>query len=68
MWEEILSLALGNGLWAALFVGLMCYFLRDSSKREKKYQDTIQCLSKTLETVEEIKTDIKDIKDDLKRK
>ena len=68
MWEEILSLALGNGLWAALFVGLMVYFLRDSSKREKKYQDTIEYLASTLESVEEIKADIKDIKEEVRKK
>jgi len=38
MWEEIFTQALGNGLLAALFVALLIYVLRDTAKREKKYQ------------------------------
>ncbi|MBQ3047950.1 MAG: bacteriocin, partial [Clostridia bacterium] len=39
MWKEILELALTNGIWSALFVGLLIFQLKDSAKREKKYQD-----------------------------
>lgn len=38
MWEEILSLAVNNGLLPALFVALLIYVLRDTSRREKQYQ------------------------------
>ena len=38
MWEDIFAQALGNGLLAALFVALLIYVLRDTAKREKKYQ------------------------------
>jgi len=38
MWEEIVSLAINNGLLPALFVALLVYVLRDTSKREKQYQ------------------------------
>jgi len=62
MWDNILSLAINNGLWAALFVGLMIYILRDSDKREKKYQQTIEELAGALQIVREIKEDIKEMK------
>lgn len=51
MWEEILNLALNNGLWAVLFLGLLIYQLRDSRTREQKYQETIYELNKTLNKV-----------------
>ena len=44
MWEEIFNLALSNGLWAVLFLGLLAYVLRDSRRRERKYQATVDAL------------------------
>jgi len=67
MWENILNLALSHGLWAALFVGLMVYVLKDSAKREKKYQETIKGLVSRLQVVEDIKKDVEDIKARVKR-
>jgi len=65
----IYELALNNGLWAALFVGLMIYILRDTAKREKKYQEMheenqiiIKDLSQSLSVVKKIKEDITEIK------
>ena len=63
MWEQILNLAIKNGLFAVLFLGLLIYVLRDSNKREKKYQQTIESLSKHLDVVEDMKEDIKQIKE-----
>ena len=65
MWDNILSMAINNGLWAGLFVGLMVYILRDSDKREKKYQEIIGNLTSRLVVVEEIKQDAKEIKKDV---
>lgn len=62
MWQQILELALTNGIWSALFVGLLIYQLKDSAKREKKYQDTIQKLSTHLDVVNDIKEEIKEIR------
>lgn len=55
MWDEILRLAIGNGLWAVLFCCLLVYQLRDSRGREGKYQKTIASLCDRLGTVEDIK-------------
>jgi hypothetical protein len=62
MWEEIFNMALSNGLWAALFVGLLVFQLKDSAKREKKYQETIAKLNQHLDSVEDIKDEIKEIR------
>ena len=63
MWEQIFTQALGNGLLAALFVALLIYVLRDTSKREKKYQQMeeesrmiIARLTEGLKVVSELKT------------
>ena len=73
MWESVFNAALNNGLWAALFVALMIYVLRDTAKREKKYQDLheenqdiIMQLVENLRVVNDIKKDISDIKGDLR--
>ena len=62
MWDEIVNLAIKNGLWAVLFLGLFIFVIKDSSKREKKYQQTIKDLTSHLGVVKEIKEDIDDIK------
>ena len=62
MWQEILNLAISNGLFAVLFMGLLIYQLKDSRTREEKYQSTIESLGKALLVIEEIKDDVSIIK------
>ena len=62
MWQKIMELALTNGIWSALFVGLLVYELKDSSKREKKYQETIQKLNTHLEIVNDIKEEVNELR------
>lgn len=57
MWEEIIKLAVGNGLWAVLFCALLFYELKDSRKREAKYVETISSLGKKLDVVNSVKED-----------
>jgi preprotein translocase subunit YajC len=57
-----MSLAISNGIFAVLFVLLLFYQLKDSAKREKKYQDTISALSRHLEVVKDIGQDVYEIK------
>ena len=68
MWEKIFNLALSNGLWAVLFLALLVHQLRDSRLRERKYQNTIDALGKSLETINDVKSDVEDIKMALIRK
>ena len=62
MWQEIVNLAISNGLFAVLFMGLLVYQLRDSRLRENKYQSTIESLGKALQVIEEVKEDVSIIK------
>ena len=66
MIEKILSLAIETGLIAALFTGLLIYVLKDTARREKKYQDTIDELHESLKVVYEIRKDVADIKKGIK--
>lgn len=62
MWEQIVNLAISNGLFAVLFLGLLIYQLKDSRSREQKYQATIEKLGNSLEIVKQVKEDVEDIK------
>ena len=62
MWEQIINLAISNGLFAVLFSGLLVYQLKDSRTREQKYQSTIEKLGDSLEIVKQVKEDVEDIK------
>lgn len=62
MWNEIFNLAIKNGLWAALFTGLLIFVMKDSAKREQKYQQTIKDLTEHLGVVKAIKDDVDEIK------
>lgn len=62
MWNDIFNLAISNGIFACLFVALLVFTLKDSRKRETKYQEVIDVLSTKLNTVDEIKQDVSDIK------
>ena len=67
MWEKIFNLAVSNGIWAVLFVILLFYQLKDSKEREKKYQETIESLGKSLEIINEVKEDVEIIKDEINK-
>ncbi len=68
MWEDIFNLAINNGLWAVLFLILLVYVLKDSRAREKKYQDTIDKLGKSVACIENIKEDVEEIKEIIDKK
>lgn len=65
MWEKIINLAINNGLFAVLFLGLLIYLLKDSRSREQKYQSTIEKLGDALEMVKDVKEDVNEIKERL---
>lgn len=68
MWEQIVNLAISNGLFAVLFLGLLVYQLKDSRTREQKYQMTIEKLGNSLEIIKQVKEDVEDIKDKINQK
>ena len=62
IWEEILGLAVSNGIFAVLFVLLLFYQLKDSRNREQKYQNTIEKLNIHLDEALNMKEDISEVK------
>ena len=66
IWNDIISIIVSNGVFAVLFVWLFCCQLKDSSRRETKYQQTIEQLTSHLQILDDVKQDISDIKDFLK--
>lgn len=65
MWEQIVNLAISNGLFAVMFLALFVYQLRDSKTRESKYQETIAKLGDSLQIVKDVKQDVEMIKEQL---
>lgn len=65
MWQEIVSVIVSNGIFAVLFVLLFCYQLKDSKRREEKYQKTIEDLTEHIGVIDKIKSDVEELKDAL---
>lgn len=75
MENEIIKLVATNGAFAGLFVWLLFYTQKQNEIRETKYQDTIDKnqsiimeLTKKFDIVEDVKTDVEDIKNKLERR
>ena len=62
-WNEILSVVVSNGIFATLFVFLFFYQLKDSAKREKAYQETIENLTEHLQIIEDVREEVTELKD-----
>jgi len=61
MWEDILMLAIGNGLWAVLSCVLLGYLVKDSKKREAKFTKIVEDLADRLKVVGQIQDDVKQL-------
>lgn len=59
MENEIIKLAMSQGLWAVLFVSLLFYVLRENSKRESELRAIIDKLS---DKFDDLKSEIEEIK------
>lgn len=67
--EKLIEMAATQGIWALLSIALIFYILKAQEKRdvrqeerEKNYQNIIAGLSDKLNLVEDIKTEISEIK------
>ncbi len=67
---EVLKIAISQGLGYTLFVWLFFYTLKKqeqrdnrSEKREENYQQIVQELTSKLSLIEDIKCDVKEVKD-----
>lgn len=62
---DVLQLAASQGLWAVLFVALLFYVLKENSQREQNFQEIILALTEKLDTLESIREDLVEIRDNL---
>lgn len=67
MVDEIINLAISNGLWAVLFVMLFLYQIQNSTKREKKYQEVIDSLTSSFGLLKNIDANIKAVSKELSK-
>lgn len=67
MEQEIIKAALGNGLWAALFVVMLFYVLRTSGEREKKLTEALNKLAEQFGVLEDVKDGVSRIERRLER-
>jgi len=59
MENEVIKLAMSQGLWAVLFVVLLFYVLKENSKRESELRAIID---KLTDKFEDIKKEVEEIK------
>ena len=67
MVDEMINLAISNGLWAVLFVMLFLYQIQNSTKREKKYQEVIDSLTNSFGLLKNIDANIKAVSKELSK-
>jgi hypothetical protein len=60
--EELIKVAIPNGIFAVLFVFLLWWILNENSKREGRYQTTIDKLADKLDIIDLIQKDVTEIK------
>lgn len=70
MESELIKTATSQGIWVTLTVALILYILKAQEKRdlkqeerEKKYQDVIFKLTEKFNVIDDVKNDVKEIKD-----
>lgn len=60
-----------NAIWVMLFVALLFYVLRENSKRETKYLETISSNQKIIESLSQsyecLKTSVCELSEDFKK-
>lgn len=66
MEQEIVRLAMSQGLWATLFVALLFYVLKENSKRESELRAIIDKLVEKFEILKGIDENLKDLKEEFK--
>lgn len=67
-WSELIKIIVSYGVFAMLFVFLFFYQLKDSSKREEAYRQTIEKLTTHLDSINEVKEEIDQLKEVMTRR
>ncbi|MBK1809423.1 UviB-like protein [Clostridium sp. YIM B02505] len=61
--DDLMKAALSQGFGYALFVFLLLYVLKTTGDREKRYQGLLDRLTEKFNIIEDIKGDVKEVKD-----
>ncbi|ACD52807.1 UviB-like protein [Clostridium botulinum] len=65
--DELIRVALGQGLGYGMFACLLVYVLKTTGERETKYQELLDKMADKFNVVEDIKEDVKEIKSKIER-
>ncbi|AJF29673.1 UviB-like protein [Clostridium botulinum] len=65
--DELIKVALRQGLGYGLFVFLLLYVLKTTGDRETKYQELLDKMADNFNVVEDIKEDVKEIKNKIEK-
>jgi len=60
--DELINIALKEGLGYGMFACLLVYVLRTTGERETRYQNLLDVLADKFNLVEHIQEDVKEIK------
>ncbi|WP_286909616.1 BhlA/UviB family holin-like peptide [Clostridium sp. UBA1652] len=66
--DELIKEAASQGFGYALFVFLLLYVLKTTGDREKRYQDLLDKLTEKFSIIEDIKSDVKEVKEHIFKK
>ena len=72
METTVMNVAVSQGIWAVLAVFLLIYIVKSNEQRdtkqeerEKNYQTVIESLTKKFQILNQVQSDLKEIKDNL---
>ena len=72
METTVLNVAVSQGIWAVLAVFLLIYIVKSNEQRdtkqeerEKNYQTVIESLTEKFQILNQVQSDLKEIKDNL---
>lgn len=66
--DELINMALKQGLGYGMFACLLVYVLRTTGEREARYQSLLDTLAEKFNLVENIQEDVKEIKSKINEK
>lgn len=66
--EELISIALKQGLGYGMFACLLVYVLKTTGERETRYQNLLDVLAEKFNLVENIREDVKEIKNKINQR
>lgn len=64
--SKLLELAVGQGIWAVLYIYLFFRMLKENKEREERHQNTVNLLCDNIEKgIRDIKDQLEDVADSI---